>query len=340
MTENLPHPLRAKDPDRPTGSNRDTFIPLTGSRGARMSGNRWPNLFLAGAAKAGTTSLHRYLDGHPDIAMSRPKETYFFTDTWDEAKDDKHTLDQEIEAYLGSFEHAAEERYLGESTPGYLWHPDVAQRIADRCKDPRFIVSLRDPIERAHSDWAMARRRSGEVRTFHERISDEIDPDPANPTPRGVVNPGRYGTHLDRIIGTFGKERVHVLLFEDLKKDPLVLLKSIAAFLEIDQEAMAHVDYETVHNPYGEARNRFAAWARESSHVRTIAQALLPETLRIWLGEHVLVKQTEKPPLDPEAKAKLEAYYEPEIQRAEALLDRDLPELRKTWDTGTIQNRA
>lgn len=296
-----------------------------------MTGKRWPNLFMAGVAKAGTTSLHRYLGEHPEIAMSRPKETYFFSDHWDGAEGDQEALSKATEAYLECFTHGEDERYLGESTPDYLWHPKAPERIASRCHEPRFIVSLRDPIERAHSDWAMATNRSGETRSFLKRVNDELDPDPANPKPTGVVNPGRYGTHLKRLIGTVGEDHVHIVLFEDLKKDPLALLEDIASFLGVSRDGMHTVDYETVHNPYGEARNRLAAWALDASLLHAIARGVLPESVRIWLGEHALVKKTGKPPLEPEAKAKLVDYYEPEIRETETLLGRSLPELKGTW---------
>lgn len=292
-----------------------------------MSRRRWPNLFLAGAAKAGTTSLHRYLDETPVISMSRPKETYFFSGTWDDVENDDRQMAQAEADYLDAFAQATDETYLGESTPGYLWHPKVPERIASRCEDPHIIISLRDPIERAHSDWAMARHRTGEDRSFLERVCYELDRD----IEWGVVNPGRYATHVDRHIQQFGRGNVHPILFEDLKKNTLGVLEEIAEFLGLDPTVMEAVDYETVHNPYAEPKNAFAAWLRSDEKVRSLARLLLPERTRIWLGEHVLVDQPDKPPIEEEAIETLVDIYGPEIEELEEMLGTELDPLRRTW---------
>lgn len=298
-----------------------------------MADRRWPNLFLAGAAKAGTTSLHRYLDEHPEIAMSDEKETYFFSKTLDKVEEDAAALVEAEDTYLDNFAHAGDESYLGESTPGYLWHTEVPRRIAERVDEPRLIFSFRDPVERAHSDWAMAVQRTGETRSLVQRVQDELEQGGDGPIPHGVVNPGLYATHLERHIETFGRERLHVILFEDLKEDPLTLLEGIARFLGIDEDAMHDVDYETVHNPGGAPRNRVARWLKDADVTKTLAEKLLHESTRVWLGEHVLVETKEKPPLEPEAVDLLAGIYEPEIEKLESILERELPQLRGSWSS-------
>src|SRR5690625_4988209 len=117
-----------------------------------MTEPRVPNLFILGAAKCGTTAMSHYLAGHPDIFMSEQsgvKEPRFFSsDTWRPGV--PHITDWE--QYLRLFSSApASVRYLGEASPQYLGSRQAVPSILDSCRDPRFIVMLRDPVELAAS---------------------------------------------------------------------------------------------------------------------------------------------------------------------------------------------
>lgn len=174
-------------------------------------------------------------------------------------------------------------------------------------------------------------RRDGVVdEPFLELIAQEVDEGLGNDL-RGPVLPGLYATHLERYWETFGQESVHVILLDELKEDPLGVLRSIASFLDVDEDAMEHVDYETQHNPYRVPRGPFSRWLLESNLVERLAHTLVPESVRIMAGERVLSKRPEKPSIDPEARDRLIEVYEPEIERLEKMLDRSLPELRASW---------
>ncbi|MDX1610762.1 MAG: sulfotransferase [Candidatus Thermoplasmatota archaeon] len=290
---------------------------------------RWPNLFIPGGPKCGTTSLHRYLAQHPDIFMSEPKEPHFFSFTWDEHEEDLEGLSEATEAYLALFEGGEANAIRGESTPGYLHRPPVAARIHERVPDAKFVVLLRDPIERAHSDHAMLVRKGSEDRTFLEAIQAEVALD--DPTKGYHIQRSLYDASLQRYLDRFTEDQVHVVLSEDLKHDTLAVLEQIAAFLGIDPDPMAQVDYETLHNPGGSPRNALAAWLLNDERVHRAARALLPKPLRVYLGDHALISKDEKPPLEPEAVDLLVPIFEPSVTRLEEMLDRRLPELRRTW---------
>lgn len=289
----------------------------------------WPNFFIPGAAKAGTTSLHRYLDQHPDVFMTDEKEPHFFTRRWDEA-DDEAALREAEAAYLDRFRPGRDARVRGESTPAYLHRPEVPERIASRAPEARFLVSLRDPVERAHSDHAMRVRQLGvEDRTLLEMVTDELET--GRDGEQFLIERGRYDEHLERYFDAFGRENVLVVLFERLKADTRGVLADTLAFLDLDPAGVDHVDHETVHNPGGEPRNRVAGWLLTDERVHRLARRLVPERLRVWLGDHALVEEGEKPPLEPEAARLLAEAFEPHVERLESLLDRELPELRRSW---------
>jgi hypothetical protein len=289
----------------------------------------WPNLFLAGVPKAGTTSLHRYLDQHPDVHMSSEKETYFFNRVWDELGDDEEALAREREDYLALFEDAGSARVRGESTPGYFAHPEAVHRIHDTVPEARAVVSLRDPVERAFSEYLMNRREGVWERPLAEMVEHELEAGPENRTD-GLLWTGFYARHLERWQATLGGDRVHVLLLDELEEDPHAVLRGIARFLEIDPEPMDAVDTETRHNPYRVPRGPLAGWLLDSEAVRRAARALVPEPVRIALGERVLSKRPEKPTMDPDVRHRLEELYRPEVERLAEALDREPPWLA-TW---------
>lgn len=292
-------------------------------------GGPWPNLVIAGVPKAGTTSLHRYLDQHPEIFMCPVKESTFFSHTWDEVADDPDALEEAKAGFLELFEEGRDHPVRGDTTPGYLQHPRAADRIAGTIPDVRILFVLRDPVERAHSWWLMAKRRGWDVPDFPTLVEEEIE----QGEPRdGFLPAGRYGTHLERWLERFDRDQIKVMLFADLGEDTLAFLEEIAAFVDVDPDAMARVDHETVHNPYREPRNRVAGWLRTSEPVAKVARLVLPKEWRITIGDELLVRKPPKPPIEPKARDRLAAFYEPEVARAEDLLGRDLPELRASWD--------
>lgn len=292
----------------------------------------WPNLFVVGAPKAGTTSLHRYLDQHPDIAMVPDKEPWFFVRDWDRIEAERPGgLAAAEREYLDLFE-GLDATYVGEATPSYLRHPEVPGRIHDRRPDARIVISLRDPVERAWSHYLMEHREGREDRSFAEAVGAELAAGGTDPLAR-IVEPGRYFGQVRRYLETFGEDQVHVLLLDDLGDDPHGTLEAVAAFLDVDPGPMQEVAVER-HYGYRQPRSELARRIRNDERVRWVARRLLPERVREYLGDRVLMADRPKPDMDPEVRARLQEVYAPEVDRLEELLGRDLPELRRSWEAG------
>jgi hypothetical protein len=295
-------------------------------------GAPWPNFFIVGAAKAGTTSLHRYMNEHPQVFMSPVKEPHFFDEKLDAVEAGETSIAEAEAEYRKLFAEGADATIRGESSPAYLWREEVPERIHEHVDDPRFLACLRDPVERAYSDYLMGVRRGSLEGTFADQIQRELDVQEWREVDP-FVERGRYHEQLERYVDTFGEDAVHVILLDELKTDPLGALEGIAEFLRIDVHAMASVDYETVHNPYGVPKNDAAETLLTSDLVKGVARLLLPERVRIYLGEHLLLEKPDKPPMDPEARRMLEEIYAPELDGLERLLDRDLSPLYEDWTT-------
>lgn len=329
-----------------------------------------PTFLIAGAPRCGTTSLHRYLDQHPDIHMSPVKEPHFFDAAWDEAETETETgtagtggeaagtadaPDRVWQEYLDLFAGAGDAAAVGEATPDYLWHPKAADRIRRTLPEVRIVVLLRDPVERAHSHYLLRVRDRGETRAFPDFVRDEIEDwkrwrdGEAGTADAGsdrggwghsegghgeVVRMGLYGDHLARFLDAFGADRVRVHTFDALANEPRAVLEDLAGFLGVDPAPMADVDTSTAHHAFGVPRGPVSRWLRRSPTVRAVARRLLPRRVRRALGQRVLLKEADRPPLAPEAVRLLVPVYAPQVDRVEELLGRSLPELRRTWGRG------
>jgi len=183
-----------------------------------------PNLIVAGYAKCGTTSLHRYLDRHPEIAMSRTKEVGFFCDEADPAvitsmpRDDRAlvhasrgTWSKGLDWYRTHFDPSA--KWRGESTPAYTvpWYPDAPERIASVVPEARIVLCVRDPVERALSRYRFLAVRSLEHRTDLAAITD----------PDGFyVQAAPYSRSWELLTRALGRDRIHIVETERLASEP------------------------------------------------------------------------------------------------------------------------
>ena len=119
-----------------------------------------PNFLIVGAAKAGTTALHEYLQQHPQIYMTPTKETNFlafegevlnFHGPGDESLQDFSITD--LKTYQAEFQQVTNELAIGEACPSYLYLPKAAKRIKQYIPDTRLIAILRNPVERAYANF-------------------------------------------------------------------------------------------------------------------------------------------------------------------------------------------
>ena len=121
----------------------------------------WPNFFIVGAARAGTTSLYTYLKNTPGVYMSEHKEPHYFIDNmkagyYDESK------------YLQLFKNVKNEKAIGEASVDYLIDPSSAKCIHDKIPDAKIIILLRDPVERAFSSYLTYATRTKKDLSSHE----------------------------------------------------------------------------------------------------------------------------------------------------------------------------
>jgi hypothetical protein len=280
-------------------------------RGARPRPGRpgaLPNLVIVGGLKCGTTSLHHYLNLHPDIAMSRPKELNFFVAelNWPLGR----------EWYAGHFDPAAAVR--GESSPHYTNRPrfeGVAGRLAETVPDARLIYMVRDPIDRMLSHYLHNVGGGYENRPLEQALSD---PDTA------YVDRGRYFFQLEPYLERFDGESIELVTREELKSDRRATLRRVFGFLGVD-EGFSSPQFE---------REWETGTARTTGRFRVMDRAVrmpglraldrnfdrLPEGVR-WAVERVVhdpgAGAAPKPQLPADLGASLADLYRPDVERLE-----------------------
>jgi Sulfotransferase domain len=186
-----------------------------------------PNLFIIGAMKSGTTSLHEYLASHPQIAMSRVKEPGFFVE--------ELSLDKGLDWYSSLFDADERYRYLGESSTHYTKLPvyrGVPERILQFNRRARLIYVMRDPFERIVSHYWHAVRdvyHGGELRPLLEAVRERPD----------YLAFGDYAMQLRPYFRLFGREAVFTLTFEALIGDPQREVDRIYDWLGLPRQPIA-----------------------------------------------------------------------------------------------------
>ena len=210
-----------------------------------MSLQKLPNFFIIGASKAGSTSLNYYLDQHPDIFMGTNKEPEFFQRDEDYQKG----LEWFVHEY---FDHAEEGKPIGEASASYLYYTKVAERLRELPKEnQRFIVTLRNPVDRAYSQyWHQV--RNTEYRDFQTAISDEMKAYDESPEliynfPPESYYLGRslYGAHLNNYFSLFPRESFLIIFLEELIENPQSVFSKVCAFLNVEYK---EISTEKIHN--------------------------------------------------------------------------------------------
>ena len=239
--------------------------------------NRTPDFIVIGAAKGGTSALYSCLANHPQIFMSRIKETNFFAlldepPRYDAAQSNFTTAlrneSQEryreslyrgissFDDYYGLFRDADVDHVTGEVSPFYLYHPHAAQRIRDFAPSARLIAILRNPVERAYSQY-MQYRRDG--RDDSSDFITAIEKEPVNIDDvwcgmRHYIRAGYYYRQLRRYIDIFHRDQICIFLYEDLKDDPVATISTLLEFIGLDP--LHQLDMTTARNVSGIPRSR------------------------------------------------------------------------------------
>ena len=273
-----------------------------------------PNLVVIGGLKCGTTSLHHYLNLHPEIGMSRPKELNFFVAelNWDLGED----------WYANHFE--AGDRVRGETSPHYTNEPrfrGVAERMHNTLGlDAKIVYMVRDPVDRMLSHYLHNAGGGYERRPLEEALADEGS---------AYVARSRYAMQLDPYLDAYGPERIEIVAREELKEDRVATMRRLFERSRVDPGFTSDQFEREWETGSGKASGGFRLMDRavRLPGLRAIDRNFdrLPESLR-WLVERLVhdpdAGAAPKPELPDELRARLEDLFRDDVARLESVAGR------------------
>jgi len=291
-----------------------------------------PNFLVIGAGKGGTTALHRYLNQHPQIFMSEPKELSFFpfeerppdfrgpNDDEDFARQRVTSLDD----YRACFAGAAGYPARGESSPVYLYYPESAARIRRHIPEAKLIAVLRQPAAAAYSRFLMLRRNGVERLSFVEALAAEDRRVAEGWAHRWhYIRRGFYAKQLRPYFDLFPREQIRVYLYDEFVGNPVGFVQDIFRFLNVDDSFVP--DMSVRHNESKVPRSRAVqTYLLEPRRAKELIKRFVPATLSRRVGDRLRRMNLSRPPLPDKLKRELTEVYREDILELQRMLGRDL----------------
>jgi hypothetical protein len=306
-----------------------------------------PNFFIAGAAKAGTTSLYHYLSQHPDIFMSPVKEpSHFSQETRVEnyssevranlqrtMEDLRTRLDGGVEVsvgrglvsrredYLKLFRGARGEHAIGEASVSYLWSATAAKEIAAFNPAAKIVLILRHPAERAFSNYIYYLSDGHISHSFSEHIAACL----RSEGPLGIYHPflevGMYGQQVDRLLDHIPQEQVRVWLYEETTANPAKFFREVLTFLGVDAEFTP--DRSRRHLRMEVPKMASVTQVLRRGGVGRGLRNCVPAGMRPMLKK-LVYRERESVTMNAEDRRFLVHYYRDDVKRLERVIERDL----------------
>jgi len=298
--------------------------------------NSLPNFLIVGAAKCGTSSLHNYLNQHPDVFMPsyneqgmKAKEPRFLIK--DLVKDRLHNGVWDLESYQALFNNVVNEKAIGESTVLYLYYYNEAIKNIKKYlgDDVKIIIMLRNPVDRAFSAYTHVSRSLKEPLSFEEALEVEENRLENDITLTPMVmykDMGLYHNMVSAYIENF--KNVHVVMHEDFLQNTKAVVKQALAFLGILRSV--ELDTDSKYNVGGKSW-RFSflkQFFMKDNVIKKELRVIFPKTLRkrfrVFL-EYFLKEKVK--PIKPGTKKELISFFRSDVEKLEKLLNIDL----KNW---------
>ncbi len=288
-----------------------------------------PNFFIVGAPRCGTTAMFEYLRQHPDVFMPDVKEPQFLS------ADLEMPWLTNLDKYLLLFRNAGNRRRVGEASVFYLYSKNAASEIKRFSPDARIIIMLRDPVEMLYSLHARYLASGVEdIEDFGQALEAEAARRGGRlPAPSCYPiellfyrNVAKFSEQIQRFFDVFGRTRVHVILYDDFRRDLVRVYAETLHFLEVSEQFRSEFP---VVNPNRVAKSRLLQKIVVSlpPRVRSLLKTMelypvfgrLVRGVQEWNSEYV-----RRPPMDQAVRIRLRDEFAREIEQLGTLLGRDL----------------
>ncbi|WP_343517627.1 sulfotransferase [Sphingomonas sp.] len=263
-----------------------------------------PQLIVIGAAKAATTWIAHQLRTRPDVCMPGPEPHYF-----------SREFDRGEAWYRSLFADARPGQLVAEKSADYLAHPKAPARIAALVPTVQLIAQLRNPVERAYSDYCMLFRR-GQVDGDVDRYLDG-----RRTTERRFLEDGLYGRHIRRFLDHFPQAQLKVILHDEIKRDPAAVAADVLHMLGLPPR----VDGEAIERRVNDGASALVPLAlrRLPAPVKRLADPLRGKPL-FERARRLIARPVRYPPLSDDTRKRLADFYSEDIDQLARTLGRDL----------------
>ena len=295
-----------------------------------------PNFFIVGAPKCGTTAMYTYLKVHPDVFMPYEKEPHFFATDLRARRYERY---RSLEAYLALFADAKSEKRVGEASVLYLYSRVAAHNIREFDPAAKIIIMLRNPVDTLYSFYGQL-VYSGEedIATFDGALAAEPDRKQGRRLPAGMIGAVdclyyremvRFAGQVQRYFDVFGRDAVHIIIYDDFQADTMAAYRETLKYLDIDPGFTVELK---VINQNKRPRNLAMRDFLKNPpdwyvSLLRVGRATVPQPLRHGITRSLarINSQVEpRRPMDRVLRQQLQAEFLPEVERLSTVLDRDL----------------
>lgn len=295
--------------------------------------SRFPDLYIVGAPRSGTTFMYEYLGQHPRIFMPERKEPGFMCPDLDSGSYlDSLSFMRSAEEYLALFDGASEGQLKGEGSTWYLFSTVAARRIRELNPEARAIIMLRDPAEMLYS---LHERRiyggSEDLERFEDALDAEDDRRQGRRIPVRARNlkafqyrdVGRYSAQVKRFFDAFERSDVCVLIFEDFRADPRGAYEKVVRFLDLEPVPIE----VAVVNASAQRRSSLLRRMTLAPAMVRLGRTAIPKRWHSRAGplmDRLTTRSSTRPPMDPQTRQRLRADLREDVMGLSELLGQDL----------------
>jgi hypothetical protein len=290
-----------------------------------------PNFMIAGAPKCGTTALYRYLQTHPQVFLTEPKEPHYYAEDLG-----AHREVPQREAYLRLFDKVLpQHRAIGEASVWYMHSAHALERVKAEHADVKLLILLRNPVDfvrSLHSDmvwicfedetdfekaWPLsAERRAGQRVPALCQVPWFLD----------YQRVGQLGQHVQRLLQIFPREQIKFILLDDLQESPQRVYEETLTFLKLDS------DGRTEFPRFNASKQNRSAWlaACRAAVIRSLPRPLVEAGKKLGLGtvSYAVMQLNSRPatmaPLRAELRRELQEVFRDDIDLLSTSIGRDL----------------
>ena len=291
-----------------------------------------PNFLIVGAAKCGTSSLHNYLNQHPNIFMpsfnkegKNVKEPQFLVKN--KVKNRLHFGVWTWEEYQSLFEQAKQQRAIGESSVFYLfYYQDAINEIKNRLgNDVKIIIMLRDPIDRAYSAFQHVSRGLKEQQTFEDSLEMEKGRLEKDKTLTPMVmykEMGMYYKMVKAYLDSF--KDVHIILHEDFSFSTSKVVKEVFQFLGVYKNQKINSDIRYNVGGKSWSNNTLKKVFVTESKLKTVVKKIAPKKRRKTIRDILSRPFIKQVSMKKKTREDLIRYFRKDIKKLARLINKDL----------------